>query len=180
MIGDAVDKAADQVGERIEEYTTGLMGKVLLGLIAGLCVIGVVVCASIAAFWYLQPMYGSIWAMLGLAGTYAIIASIFVLASVFSSRRLSRVTSAIEPAKVVEEEGREMVDEAGPLKFIAAAFAGGALLGGLFGGARGEAAANTTSSLIGLAPTILSAMTLMTTQQAADDLSKASANESSV
>ncbi len=171
MIGDAVNRATDRVGDRVTNILLSYVLKVVFAAIAFVLLLGVVACGCIAAFWWLEPTYGPMTSIAIVAGSLAVGVLIFGAAAMLAGRKVT-LADTVQPVKVVKEESHEAVETVGPYKFVAAALGAGALAGGLLGGgggrqSAGRATASTLSSIIDLVPTAISALTLLNSTNAA-------------
>lgn len=174
MIGDAVDRATDRVGDRVTSILLSYAAKVGLAVAAFLLFVGVVVCGCIGAYWALEPTYGPNTSLAFVAGGLAVGATFCALGAMMAGRTLT-LAGTVKPVEVVEEESHEAVDTVGPYKFVAAALGAGALLGGMIGGrSAGDQSLkpSTASSLLDLIPTAISAMTLVNSHFAAGSPSR--------
>ena len=170
MIGDAVDRATDRVGDRVTDILLSYIMKVVLAVIAFVLFLGVLVCACIAIYWSLEPTYGPMASVGIIAGGLGVAGLLFAVLALAAGQKPS-LAGTVKPVEVAREESREVVETVGPYKFVAGALGVGALAGGLLRGRRHSHTpsneASTISTLLGLLPTAISAVTMVNTHFAA-------------
>lgn len=169
MIGDAVSRMFDDVADKATDRVVAVGVRLALLIAAGLAVLGGLVAAAMAFFWWLEPKFGPVLGALATAAAFWLLAVCVYVAARVAGK--PKPAAPIKPVQVLEEEGRETVDTLGGVQFLLVAAGVGALAGLKVSGSRGEASSGP--SIASIISSAMSTYAAISSTDAAKDASHA-------